>query len=175
VRRGGQGRRPHHLSQFHIQRSQTIRGQKWSAQTPSTSFPSYHATIRAPTGAASHDVTREPLGLPSGGRTGLRPIGLITRKYPQRNMAHASSLAREAYCFAEAVTAFMPFLYNSKFVYITDSQALARLWTADRISHVPFIARQLHRVTSTISRTNCRLEWRPRTDPLLRNVDALGR
>jgi hypothetical protein len=133
---------------------------------------------RRPLGRGDGRLKPGPVGSRrvSGGEFGLgSTVGIITRKYPQRNLHAASSLAREAYCFAEAVIAFQPFIFNSDFVYVTDSQALARLWSADRISHIPFISRQLFRVSSTIDQSRCRVVWVPRDSPALRNVDALGR
>jgi hypothetical protein len=60
-------------------------------------------------------------------------------------------------------------------MYVTDSQALARLWSSGRVLAIPFIARQLHCISSTITCDLCTVFWVPRTAPFLRNVDALGR
>lgn len=109
---------------------------------------------------------------------GPRLVSTLSRKWPSKTIASASSTVREATCLREAVLAFTDITMGRPFRYITDSDNLKKLH--EKLSDPavdPGLSPYLQRLRHTLDHVwhHLIVEWRPRTDPIISAADAWGR
>lgn len=108
---------------------------------------------------------------------GPRLIGCISRRYPSVSFARASSFKRELLAMRAGIRAFAGFALDAPHSkYVTDNIALSTVLSRRNLGETsddPFVVRALDDMAPYIGRLQ--MEWRPRTDALIRVADALGR
>jgi hypothetical protein len=111
---------------------------------------------------------------------GERLIGSIARKYPLPSLVASAPLVREFYCFKSSLLAFQDVVnFAPRFSYLTDSQPLyhMRLLKEQKPSTYAFPNHFFQRMFDSVSHlwSRCDINWTPRSDPIIKAVDLMGR